>query len=314
MVDNCVAPWRDAHLDVPPRCHWPLDERKGYWGNLRCCIQWYQQHVKWEGVAKGNARFPHGDHSFTAAVHIGWYHRGSKHCRRTGNGTQYTIWSYVGWLLHYPHLLSPPVRPCRAGRWLAPAYVLAETHAAILLCKFPLELCSIHTLVHPGYACKSTTSYQEQYLTDRHICQHAAGVWNAISEEQFGEQTYIRYGKSKGGLVGISLPADQVAGWVLSHHMCDTLALAMDEMFVNREYDERADKHKEETEGNRFQQLCECSGFSGDWHQNGGSGQASLITFTNHCQSKWLLWSLWRRASQLAIGRFMTLRQSNLGC
>ena len=40
-------------------------------------------------------------------------------------------------------------------------------------------------------------------------------------------------GKSKGGLMDISLFAEQVAGWVLSHHMCDTLPLTMDEMFVN---------------------------------------------------------------------------------
>ena len=52
--------------------------------------------------------------------------------------------------------------------------------------------------------------------------------------------------------MGISFSADQVARWVLTHHMCDTLALAMDEMFVNREYDEKAEKHKEETEGNGF--------------------------------------------------------------
>ena len=139
MADNCVVPWRNAHLAVLPRCHWPLDERKWSWGNLRCCIQWYQHHVKWEDVAKGNARFPHGDHSFTAAVHIGWYHRGSKHWRRTGNGTQHTNRSAVGWLFRYPHLLSPPVPSCRAGRWLAPAHVLSERHAAILFRKFPLE-------------------------------------------------------------------------------------------------------------------------------------------------------------------------------
>ena len=161
-MDTTLFQWfhLNAHLDVLPRCRWSLDERKWSWGNLRCCIQWYQQHVKWEGVAKGNARFPHGDHSFTAAVHIAWYHRGSKHWRRTGNGMQHTNRSYVGWLLHYPHLLSPPVRSYRAGRWLAPAHVLSETHPAILFRKFPLELCSIHTLVHPKYGCKSTTSYQ----------------------------------------------------------------------------------------------------------------------------------------------------------
>ena len=91
----------------------------------------------------------------------------------------------------------------------------------------------------------------EQYLTDGHTCRHEAGMWNAVSEDQFGEQTYIRYDKSKGGLMGISLSADQLAGWVLPQFMCDTLALAMDEMFVNNDYDDRADKYKEETGGRK---------------------------------------------------------------
>ena len=52
------------------------------------------------------------------------------------------------------------------------------------------------------------------------VCRHREGVWNSVSADQFGEQTYIRNGKSKGGLVGISLSAEQVACWVFSYHLC----------------------------------------------------------------------------------------------
>ncbi len=50
-----------------------------------------------------------------------------------------------------------------------------------------------------------------------HVARHGDGRWNGVSCDQFGEQTYICVGKSKGGLVGISLSAEQVSGWVLSY-------------------------------------------------------------------------------------------------
>ncbi len=68
------------------------------------------------------------------------------------------------------------------------------------------------------------------------------------SATSFGEQTYIRYGKAKGGLVGITLNPDQVAGWVLSYHICNTVSLALDDIF-NKEGGEMRGphvKHKEE--------------------------------------------------------------------
>jgi len=75
------------------------------------------------------------------------------------------------------------------------------------------------------------------------------GLWNAVFSNEFGEQTYIRYGKAKGGLVGLTLSSDQVAGWVLSYHICNMVSLSMDDMFETN-YDENAGtkmkRHKEE--------------------------------------------------------------------
>ncbi len=64
-----------------------------------------------------------------------------------------------------------------------------------------------------------------------HVCRHKAGVWNSVWSDQFGEQIYIRYGKAKGGLVGLTLNAEQVASWVLSNNVCNLLSMAMDSMF-----------------------------------------------------------------------------------
>ena len=254
MADNCVAPSRNAHLDVLPKCHWPLDERKWSWGNLRCCIQWYQQHVKWEGVAKGNATFPHGDNSFTAAVLLKQYilagatevaniEEELEMARNTPTGL---LWVDCFVILTFLAYLF--VRAEREDDWLLHMYCLRHMLPYIFASSHWNYARYIHCYIQDMDA-NLPPAIKEQYLTDGHTCRHATRVWNAVSEDQFREQTYIRYGKSKGGLVGISLSADQVAGWVLSHHMCDTLA--MDEFFFIREYDERADKHKEETEGRK---------------------------------------------------------------
>ncbi len=62
---------------------------------------------------------------------------------------------------------------------------------------------------------------QAVFAKGQHVCRHRDGVWNGVFSDQFGEQTYIRYGKSKGGLVGMTLSPDQVSGWILSSHICN---------------------------------------------------------------------------------------------
>ena len=76
---------------------------------------------------------------------------------------------------------------------------------------------------------------RQLFLNGDHVCRHRSGVWNSVFSDQFDEQTCIRYGKAKGGLVGITLNADQVSGWVLSYHICKTVSLAMDDMFDNED-------------------------------------------------------------------------------
>ncbi len=47
----------------------------------------------------------------------------------------------------------------------------------------------------------------------------------------FGEQTYLRYGTSKYGLVGQVPSSDQVSEWILAHDRCNTLSLRMDNAY-----------------------------------------------------------------------------------
>ena len=197
MADNCVAPWRNAHLDVLPRCHWPLGERKWSWGNLRCCIQWYQQHVKWEGVAKGNARFLHGDHSFTAAVLLHQYilagttdvaniEEELEMARNTPTGLLWVDCFVIPTFL--AHLF---VRAEREGDWLLHMYCLRRMLPYFFASSHWNYARYIHWYIQDNDA-NLPPAIKEQYLTDGHTCRHATGVWNAVSEDQFGEQTYIR--------------------------------------------------------------------------------------------------------------------------
>ena len=90
------------------------------------------------------------------------------------------------------------------------------------------------------------------FLCGEHVCRHSDGVWNSIFMDQFGEQTYIRYGKSKGGLVGKSLSSDQVSEWILSHHLCNTMSLLMDGIYEEPTKDDaKTSAHKEEGDNRR---------------------------------------------------------------
>ena len=95
----------------------------------------------------------------------------------------------------------------------------------------------------------------ESFLQGEHVCRHKKGVWNALSQDQFGEQTYIRCGKGKGGLVGKSLSQEQVAGWTLSHHLCNMLSLAYERMYDKSEEETSTDTNSHKQEGVRRKQL-----------------------------------------------------------
>ena len=87
------------------------------------------------------------------------------------------------------------------------------------------------------------------------ICRHKDGAWNGVPGDQFGEQTYIRSGKSGGGLVGLTLSQDQVNSWVLSQHVCNYLSILMENMFSNNHDEDSPEKHKEEGENRQLLDL-----------------------------------------------------------
>jgi len=66
---------------------------------------------------------------------------------------------------------------------------------------------------------------KDDLLSGAFVCRHKAGSWNAVSVDQFREQTPIKIGK--GGLKGIMLSSTQVAEWIdsfpISAYVSDTL-------------------------------------------------------------------------------------------
>ena len=63
------------------------------------------------------------------------------------------------------------------------------------------------------------------------VCRHRQGCWNAVSSDQFGEQTAIKIGK--GGLTGITLDQKTVTEWVSAlptgAYISDTVDLLYEE-------------------------------------------------------------------------------------
>ena len=66
---------------------------------------------------------------------------------------------------------------------------------------------------------------KDDLLSGALVCRHKAGSWNALSADQFEEQTAIKIGK--GGPKGITLYSTQVAKWIdsftISAYISDTL-------------------------------------------------------------------------------------------
>ena len=144
------------------------------------------------------------------------------------------------------------LRAEREGNWLLHIYALQRM--------IPYFFAAAHwnyARYISWHVLEMTTSLPESllaaFLRGEHVCRHQTGVWNSVFLDQFGEQTYIRYGKSKGGLVGKSLSSEQVSEWILSHHLCNTLSLLMDGMFdePSEVNSAQTSGHKEEGENRR---------------------------------------------------------------
>ena len=82
------------------------------------------------------------------------------------------------------------------------------------------------------------------------VCRHHDGQWNAVSSDQFGEQTAIKIGK--GALKGMTLSPELVSDWIDSFpirvHVSDNIEHIYSE---NQFSQQRRAYHKEESKTRR---------------------------------------------------------------
>ena len=74
--------------------------------------------------------------------------------------------------------------------------------------------------------CHISAAATADLVSGAFVCRHREGSWNAVSSDQFGEQTAIKIGK--GGLKGITLGQKTVTEWLsafpIGAYICDTVA------------------------------------------------------------------------------------------
>ena len=89
-------------------------------------------------------------------------------------------------------------------------------------------------------------------LAGAHLCRHRLpGIWNSLSADQFGEQTYTKKGKMPWGLTGLTMSEVQVAIWVESYPICAHVTLAIESMY-SADDETKEGKRKEEGEKRRI--------------------------------------------------------------
>ena len=86
---------------------------------------------------------------------------------------------------------------------------------------------------------------KDDLLSGAFGCRHKAGSWNAMSADQFGEQTAIKIGK--GGLKGITLSPEQVAEWIDSFPISAYVSDSLDHCYSPNQANSSSETpHKEE--------------------------------------------------------------------
>jgi len=57
---------------------------------------------------------------------------------------------------------------------------------------------------------------RDRFMKGEHVMHHIPGVWNGIWSDMFIETTFMRYGHSHGGIIGITLRPDTLKTWALT--------------------------------------------------------------------------------------------------
>lgn len=87
------------------------------------------------------------------------------------------------------------------------------------------------------------------------VCRHHDGYWNAVSSDQFGEQTAIKIGK--GALKGMTLSSELVCEWIDAFPITVHVSDCMDYIYYYTPGQSARKQHKEELRHRRVLDACD---------------------------------------------------------
>ena len=86
---------------------------------------------------------------------------------------------------------------------------------------------------------------RSHFMNREHTMHHTDGLFNGIWSDMAIETTFMRYGHSRGGIIGITLQPDTVKTWAYSLHACNSLTSDLQAMRDTEQVTEQS-QHKEE--------------------------------------------------------------------
>ena len=89
----------------------------------------------------------------------------------------------------------------------------------------------------------------DHFLKGEHVMHHLRGLWNGIWSDQFIESTFMRFGHSSGGIIGITLKPEALEVWALSRHICCQILMSLKEIEDGEDNQMACQTHHKE-EGN----------------------------------------------------------------
>jgi len=85
------------------------------------------------------------------------------------------------------------------------------------------------------------------FLKAEHVIHLKRGIFNGIWSDMAIETTYMRYGKGKSGIVGLTLKPETIKTWAHSLTACNKVIISLDSMRSQTSHTQSSEKHKEES-------------------------------------------------------------------